>query len=158
MQLRANRKMEALLTQLAMKGLKGNADKMENFKSLIESSVIEIQGCFFLSAFVSEGHSSSNTLPLDATGEECFVNHFHIEDYIRNIKLSNDILFHYGFRLAFIVLEKLKILRKKHDFNIIIAISKGSCTVRFHKVRVNDQWLDPNLENYKLDAIAVIEI
>jgi hypothetical protein len=43
-----------------------------------------------------------------------------------------------------------------HNFNVILSYNKEHCFIRFHKVRINEKWLDDNLDNYKLEAILLI--
>jgi len=93
----------------------------------------------------------------DRTGYECFVNHIHIEDYLENGGLHPLEMLGRGIALARELKIRLGQLHGDKHFRIIVAFDGSSCTVRFHTVRPDEEWVDKNLDRYREEAIAVLE-
>jgi hypothetical protein len=111
--------------------------------SLLEDGFIVQDGCVFLSAFFSSETSvTKNSFP-DNTGFECFVNSFHIDDYVEDNYLENTMLF----------IEKLflvwRLLDYKMDINVIVSLNDFGAVVRFHVIRECENWISSDLEEYE---------
>lgn len=116
---------------------------------ILESGLAKVEGCIFLSAF-AKSYNPSLKGHLDATGLECFVNHFHLEDCVPGP-------LHYQLTQAILFAKTLALLlessRPTIVFRIIVSQNSQGTTVRFHMARSSEPYLDANLENYKDDAV-----
>jgi hypothetical protein len=99
-------------------------------------------------------HGSRHDFP-DTTGYECFANHIHIDDYV--LKRSSEYLVEQALALATSLNERLRSLAPDSAFRFIIAANEDGCTLRFHSVRADEQWETQDLEEYREEAVAVIE-
>jgi hypothetical protein len=101
-------------------------------RRLVEGGLVERLGCVFLKG---EFRGVRGLAALDRTGRECFVNHVHIEDYVRKRTVVRvlSVGVEYASKLA-------SLLRKacpRVPFRLVVGVdthSKG-CTVRFYRVR-----------------------
>lgn len=114
---------------------------------------------FFLEEFwITSAHASS-PFP-DQTGLECFINHFHLEDYIgscSSFDLLSDLYLAHGWLFATHLKERLAAFRPETCFRIIVAATDGTCTVRFHALREGEHWLSDNLERYREEAVGFLD-
>jgi hypothetical protein len=108
----------------------------------LEGGFIVRDGCVFLSALLSSEVSVTRSDFPDKTGFECFINSFHIDDYVEDKYIENAALF----------IEKLfamwKSFNKEGDIQAIISLSDFGAVVRFHIIRECEYWLSPDLEEY----------
>jgi hypothetical protein len=114
----------------------------DRLQEILASGVIEIGPCVFLKALAEGAHASADDFP-DVTGYECFVNHVHIEDYARTNMTAIGVT---------LLCEISLVLRQRfpeRSFRGIIADDENSCTVRFHTVRLGEQWLLDDLDEYE---------
>jgi len=95
----------------------------------------------------------------DATGIECTLNKLHIEVGISEQDLLNAV--YDGLAYSFALASALKKSVVAGPFRIIMGSDiEGeypSVTVRFHRLRSEEKWLDDDLENYT-EAIFVIDL
>lgn len=123
---------------------------------LVEKGFLEENGCFFLRNLINDPiikikdyiDSIPNQFFIDKTGYECFKNKIHIDDYVKNNYLYNSLLFS---------LEIIKQYNNNKKLRFIIGLEEHSCTVRFHKIRKNENWINNDLESYNKDAILVFD-
>ncbi|NRT61815.1 hypothetical protein B0P06_004282 [Clostridium saccharoperbutylacetonicum] len=93
----------------------------------------------------------------DRTGYEASCNEIIINYYIDD--LDDNIIIQTGKIIMDSWKEKLKEKYPKYQFSIILSFNKGYCTIRFHKIREDeDRWLESDLDKYENEAIIVEEI
>lgn len=88
----------------------------------------------------------------DRTGYECFVNHYHIRYDGSHAALRQLVTEIAGVR------KSLLEYAPDRGFLIIVSISGGECTIRFHERRPGEAWLAGDLEGYTEDAVAAISV
>jgi hypothetical protein len=104
---------------------------------------------------------------LDRTGYECSKNHLHTRDLLEDDKKGLHHLLA-GIIFADNLRYKLKSKFPFSKFKIIVGFSvfplskgdneiKNDCTIRFHSIRDGESIYD-NLENFKTDAVGIIEV
>jgi hypothetical protein len=93
----------------------------------------------------------------DLTGYECFVNHVHIEDYLRGAELGSNALLKQGILFAYKIIEEFSSSFPDKSFKVIVAINESGCALRFHLIRSGENWLSDDLEIYVQEAILVLE-
>ncbi|HEV2375141.1 MAG TPA: hypothetical protein VGS19_23655 [Streptosporangiaceae bacterium] len=107
--------------------------------------------------------------PHDLTGWESSDNAFHLEDYIpvavtladgvpsispenRRILLLQGIAF--GVELVRLVYD----LSPPARVRSIISANDTCATFRFHQIRAGERWNDPDLDNYEIEEVIVIDV
>jgi hypothetical protein len=85
----------------------------------------------------------------DRTGFECFVNHLHLP--FSGTKES--LLSCLGYAIA---LQRGLTSFEDRKFQVIVSITKGECTVRFHELRPNESWIAKDLEGYASESILLL--
>lgn len=136
----------------------------EKLRHLIDAPLLEIDGCFFFEEEWKRSRASLSQFP-DRTGLECFVNHVHMEDFVKRTKRTSahlivDLLFAQGWQCATHLKERLAAYRPEVGFRIIITADEGtypSCTVRFHLIRKHENWLANDLEGYREEAVGFLD-
>ncbi|MGI8748570.1 MAG: hypothetical protein ACR2J4_09530 [Deinococcus sp.] len=92
----------------------------------------------------------------DATTTESLINHIHLDDFARDIKPAQ-VAQHaltLGLRLRDALIEEFP----GKDFLIPISVDdEGGGTIRFHLKRPGSNLMDENLENYKSEAIILLD-
>ncbi len=120
-------------------------------KQLVHSGFIEVDGCCFLTElYQTETNVSSSDFP-DKTGLECFINSFHLEDYVAENWLP------YALWLINQLFEKYARLFNPKLLTAIVTQDDLSCTLRFHLKRDGESWLDEDLDSYQEEAILVMD-
>ena len=111
--------------------------------SILTAGFVEEKGCVLL-ASEKRDSESDRTATQDETGYECFVNHVHVEslgealEFARRLKKALTSLF-------------------PGDFVVIVSFDGRVATVRFHRLRAGQTWLNENLEEYREEGIAVLD-
>ena len=111
--------------------------------SILNAGFVEEKGCVFL-ASEKRDSGSDRAAAQDETGYECFVNHVHVEglgealEFARRLKNALTSLF-------------------PGDFVVIVSFDGREATIRFHRLRSGQTWLNENLEEYREEGIAVID-
>jgi hypothetical protein len=82
----------------------------------------------------------------NSTGYECFVNHRHMEDYLENGGLPPLETLGRGLAVAQELKERLIAVGGLQHFTIIVAFDGSTCTVRFHTLRHDEEWLDKDVD------------
>ncbi|HKF47926.1 MAG TPA: hypothetical protein VKB38_11265 [Terracidiphilus sp.] len=112
--------------------------------------LIEIDGCVLLSAEYLKSTAINLSQFPDRTGYECFVNRAHLRG-------STKSEFEEAFKQAAAI--RAALIRFREDkFQVIVSISNGDVTLRFHKKRANEQWLDDDLDHYRHEAVMAIDV
>jgi len=111
--------------------------------NILNAGFVEEKGCVLL-ASEKRDSGSDRTATQDETGYECFVNHVHVEnrgealEFAQRLKTALTSLF-------------------PGDFVVIVAFDGREATVRFHRLRAGQTWLNENPEEYGEEGIAVID-
>jgi hypothetical protein len=110
--------------------------------SVLVAGFVEEEGCVL---FASEARHSVATpaATQDETGYECFVNHLYVENLGEALEFARQ-------------LNKALAKRFEVGFVVIVSFDGREATVRFHKLRAGQTWLNENLEGYSEEGIAVL--
>ena len=110
---------------------------------ILNSGFVQENGCVF---FASEGRVSTvaRNDQEDDTGYECFANHVHVKTVAEALEFAR--------RLKRALAESFS-----DGFVVIVAFDGHEATVRFHKHRAGQAWLNDNLEGYLDEGIAVFD-
>jgi len=111
--------------------------------SILTAGFAEEKGCVFL-ASEKRDFGSDHAAAQDETGYECFVNHVHVESLGEALEFARR-------------LKKALTSRFPCDFVVIVSFDGREATVRFHRLRAGQTWLNENLEQYREEGIAVID-
>lgn len=119
---------------------------------IIERGLV-IQGqCVFLDSLFRRCSSASMKDFFDETGYECFVNEIHVEDYVSTNFVTT------GMRFLTRVSRLCVVSKVPFTVRGIISADDDCAIVRFHRDRPCQNWLDKDLENYKSEGVAEIEV
>ena len=124
--------------------------------TLLNAGFLEQEQCVFLAALRKEAPVKRLDFP-DCTGYECFVNHIHVEDYLENGGLPPLELLGCGIALARELKARLSGFQDTRHFRIIVIFQGATCSVRFHTIRPDEEWMDKDLHGYREEAIAILE-
>lgn len=138
--MKLNRRMQLLLQRQDLKVLSLGAHHDE--VALVEDG----DSVFLKEAFLHRSVEPSQ-FP-DLTGFEAFINHIHLP--YNGSRQSLRSALNYCADLA----AALNRLNPGVTFRIILGVTDQECTVRFHRVRDNEEWVSQNLEGYE-EAILV---
>ena len=111
--------------------------------NILALGFVEDEGCLLLA---SEARASvvARDARQDDTGYECFINHLHVKSLAEAVELARR-------------LKSALTTRITDSFVVIVSFDGREATVRFHKNRVGQRWLDSNLEGYVEEGIAVLD-
>ena len=125
----------------------------------------DINGCIVLSSLASCRSSALESLKGNdnETGIEAAINEIHMEDFIpvetpffELVRLGNDFGFALGKRLVDTgIVERFRVIIGAMPVGS--SSMRNSCTVRFHKLRRDQSWLNDDLESYQKEAIGVMD-
>jgi hypothetical protein len=147
--------MEALLTEIRDDSLDDPRALPQKLLSLLNEGFVEEQDCVFFSRLKEAARVQRLDFP-DRTAYECFVNHVHVEDYLENGGRPPMELLGRGMAFAHELADR-RLQGTKH-FRIIVASDGGvSCTVRFHTLRHEEEWVGKSSNGFKEEAIAIME-
>jgi len=117
--------------------------------SILEKGFIFKDGCYFLAAFSKNIRTSPGNFT-DKTGHECFVNSFHLDDYIEDRYIEQAFQFAREIFRAWHQIEKHLILK------CIIGQTDSGVNIRFHVVRENEHWINEvEIDNFE-EAICIL--
>lgn len=155
--MKTNPRMEALLTEIRDDNLDDPRALPQKLLALLHAGFIEEEGCVFFSRLKEAAQVQRLDFP-DRTAYECFVNHVHVEDYLENGGLPPIELLGRGMAFAHELADRLRRLHGTKHFRIIVASDGGvSCTVRFHTLRREEEWVGKSFNGFKEEAIAIME-
>jgi hypothetical protein len=152
---KTNAQMEILFGEIREDNLDDPKALPQKLLALLNAGFVEDDQCLFLSV-------KKQSVPVqrmdfrDCTDYECYVNHIHVEDYLENGGLPPLEMLGRGIAFARQVKDRLTQLHGTKHFRIIVAFNGISCTVRFHSVRPDEEWMDKDA-NAKAKAVAVLE-
>jgi hypothetical protein len=110
---------------------------------VLAEGFVEENGCVLLASEARDS-TSTRTANQDETGYECFINHLHVKSLAEALEFS---------RRLNVALAKVF----TGGFIVIVSFDGSEATVRFHKHRAGQTWLDNNLEGYLEEGIAVFD-
>ena len=120
--------------------------------SILESGLIEKDGCVFLCALLANCATIKQSYFPDMTGYECFVNHEHID----GVKLRKAI------EIGVTFLARISIICRSFgvhgDIRGILSVDDKDVTVRFHLLRHEEAWLSDDIDGYEEDGVAEFEL
>ena len=138
--MRANQKMRGYLSHLQTH----ESALSPELLSILIAGFVEEKGRALLR---SKTHDSAVTRDAseDDTGYECFINHRHVESLAEGLEFARRLKSALAecFTDAFVV--------------IVLSFDGREATVRFHKQRVGQTWLNNNLEGFVKEGIAVLD-
>jgi len=154
---KTNPKMEAFLVEIRDDNFDDPKALPQKLIALLNEGFIEEEDCVFLARLKKQAQVQRLDFP-DRTAYECFVNHIHVEDYLENGGLPPLELLGRGIALAREMSARLSQLQSTKCFRIIVASDGGpSCTVRFHLVRPDEDWVSKSANGFKEEAVAIME-
>jgi hypothetical protein len=149
--------MELLCDEVRAENLDDPKALPQKLVALLGGGFVEADGCVFFAELKQKaGYLKAETFS-DRTGYECFVNHVHLEDYLENGNLAALVMLGRGLAFAAQLKDRLATLPGKRHFRVIVSFNGSSCTVRFHAIRADEEWVDKDLDAYKEEAVAVLE-
>jgi len=153
---KTNQRMDVLYEEVRAENLDDPKALPQKLLAVLNGGFVEEDQCVFLSLLKQGAPVKRPDFP-DCTGYECFVNHIHVEDYLENGGLPPFELLGRGLALAYELKARLAKLHGTKHFRVIVAFDGSSCTVRFHTVRPDEEWVDKNPSMYAEEAIAILE-
>ena len=154
--MKTNREMDVLWDEILEEHLDNPEVLPQKLLTLLNAGFLEQDQCVFLSALRKEAPVERLDFP-DCTGYECFVNHIHVEDYLENGGLPPLELLGCGIALARELKARLSGFQGMRHFRIIVIVQGATCSVRFHTIRPDEEWMDKDLHGYREEAIAILE-
>jgi hypothetical protein len=157
MNIEMNSVMKTLYTGGESDRVTGAVNLSSELLRLVEPGFTVIEGAVLLTA---QEKLAMGTKPIDfpdLTGYECFVNHVHIEDYLSDGERGSNALLKQGVALANKIVEELSSSFPGKPFKAIVAANESGCSVRFHSIRIGENWLSDDLDKYGQEAILVLE-
>jgi hypothetical protein len=132
-----------------------------NIENIITPNIVDINGCYILDLENELDSRSINWNRLmkihgNKTGYEASCNELRINDYLDDNKTQDDILI-YGLRILHDWKDKLKRDYVNQKFVLILSFDKTYVTLRFHKKREGENWLNSDLGKYQ-ESILIMEI
>lgn len=124
--------------------------------ALLNAGFCEEEKCVFLKRLKEAAPVKRADFP-NRTAYECFVNHVHIEEYLENGGLPPMEMLGRGLALARELKGRLTDLHGRRHFRIIVAFRGVGCTVRFHTIRPDEEWVDKDAGAIGPGAVAVFE-
>lgn len=108
--------------------------------SWLDTGFVQKDGYTFLIALAKSRPSNKHIF--DKTGVECFVNSFHIDDYVSERYLDHACLFCNS------LLRKWAMKKNDQKLNVIISTDDFGAVIKFHIKRQDEHWLNYDLESY----------
>jgi len=151
---KTNQQMDVLYDEIREDNLDDPQALPQKLLALVDAGFVEEEQCVFLSALKQAAPVQRVDFP-DRTAFECFVNLIHVEDYLENGGLPPLEMLGRGLALSQVLKAKLSHLHGTKHFRIIVAFDGSSCTVRFHTVRPDEEWVAKDLRLE--EAIAIFD-
>ena|SRR5437868_12839922 len=155
--MKTNQRMEALYQQVRQDNLNDPKALSQRLQALLASPFVEEEDCFFLAPLRTRVPTVKLADFKDRTAFECYVNHIHVEDYSENGGFLPLPMLGYGMAVAQALRDRLAREKEGKHFHVIVNFDGDHCDVRFHGVRLDEEWLSPDLEEYPQEALAVLD-
>ena len=154
--MKTNQQMDVLYDEIREENLDDPKALPQKLLALLNAGFVETDQCVFLS--VLKNNASVERLDFaHRTAYECFVNHIHINQYLENGGLPPLEMLGRGLALARELRDRLARLHAARHFRIIVACPGPTCTVRFHTIRPDEDWIDKDAGSAEREAIAILE-
>ena len=154
--MKANQRMDVLYDEVHAENFDDPKALPQKLLTMLNEGFVEEDQCMFLSLLKKNAPVKRPDFP-DCTGYECFVNHIHVEDYLENGGLPPLEVLGRGLALAYELKARLARMHGDKHFRIIVAFNGLNCSVRFHTVRPDEEWVDKDLLGYAEGAVAILE-
>ncbi len=154
--MKANHQMELLCEEIRDEKLDDPKALPQRLLKLLDGGFKEEEQCVFLSVLKNEAPVKRADFA-DRTAYECFVNHIHVEDYLENGGLPPLEMLGRGIALAREIRDRLARLHGAKHFRVIVAFDGMTCTVRFHMIRVDEEWIDKDAGGAHPGAVAIFD-
>jgi hypothetical protein len=115
------------------------------FRLFVFAGFRDVDGCvFFRELFPHDAVSLSALSRLrDRTGVECSVNKIHLEDFLeKGMAREAPALALTAVQCSRFLVGYLRTKFPAEPFRIIVSVQDRACTLRFHKVREGEAWID----------------
>ena len=155
--MKTNQRMEALYQQVRQDSLDDPKALSQKLQTLLASPLAEEEGCLFLAQLRARVPTVKLADFQNRTAFECYVNHIHVEDYSENGGFLPLPMLGYGMAVAQALRDRLAKEEPDKHFHVIVNFDGDHCDVRFHTVRLDEEWISPDLEDYPQEALAVLD-
>ncbi len=119
------------------------------FQMLVAGGFKDEDGCLFLRELFHHDRLTALAMHHDKTGYECAVNAIHLEDYLeKGMAREAPALAATAQKCVPWLAERLRRFSKV-PFRVIVTVAGRHCTLRFHQIREDEQWLADDLEAYE---------
>jgi len=152
---KTDQRMEAYYDEVPAENLDDPKALPQKLLAVLNAGFVEKDQCVFLAQLKKSVQVQRPDFS-NRTGYECFVNHLHMEDYLENGGLPPLETLGRGLAFAQELKERLSALGGLRHFRIIVACNGSTCTVRFHTLRHDEEWLDQDVDTLSY-ATAVLE-
>ena len=153
--MKTNQSMEALCDEIRAEKLDDPKALPQRLLTLLNAGFVEKEECVFLALLKKDAPVKRIDFP-NRTAYECFVNHIHIENYLENGGLPRLEMLGRGLALARELRARLLRIRRDRHFRIIVAFHGPTCTVRFHTIRRDEEWVDKDA-GPGTEPVAILE-
>jgi hypothetical protein len=155
--MKTNQRMEALYQQVRQDNLDDPKALSQKLQQLLASPFLEEESCVFLAQLRARVPTVKLADFQNRTAYECYVNHIQVEDYSENGGFLPLPMLGYGMAVAQSLRDRLVKEKQEKHFHVIVNFDGDHCDVRFHTVRLDEEWLNPDLEEYTQEALAVLD-
>ncbi len=143
---RVNKKMRGLLDAIEI----DKAFLPDPLIKVLKEGFIKYEGCYLLAAFNNTLSNAAMSDFIDGTGYECFINSFHIDDYVDGNYLEAALLF---VKECFCVWEMEK---NQGALQAIISLDEFGGVIKLHLIRESERLLSDDIDSYE-EAILEID-
>ncbi len=154
--MKTNQQMEVLYDEIREENLDDPKALPQKLLALLNGGFVEEDQCVFL-ALLKKSAPVKRIDFHNRTQYECFVNHIHIEEYLENGGLPPLEMLGRGIALARELKAQLSRLYGTKHFRVIVAFQGTTCTVRFHTVRPDEEWVDKDATHAVPEPIAILD-
>lgn len=155
--MRINQRMRAILGRTSLDTFSEKITLSEELSGLLRQGFTDLDGAVVFTAMRDSAERIKPDNFPDLTGYECFVNHIHVEDHVEDSLSGQSVLLRQGVAFALATENQLRSAFTGKLFKVIVAFNELGCGVRFHSVRLGEEWLAKNLDEYAEEAILVLE-
>ncbi|MCK2239361.1 MULTISPECIES: hypothetical protein [unclassified Crossiella] len=135
--------------------------------AVIEPGLARLSGALVFAALAGSGIPAGP----DLTGRECLANKLHLSYHLPvstgvpddgsepDVEESDQrLMLRQGILLGFAVCELAANLPEPVPVRSIVSVSRSAGTFRFHQIRDGEQWLTEDLDGYRTERIAAVDL
>jgi hypothetical protein len=119
--------------------------------SIVNSGFILEDGAWFIASLRGRGSNANRASFSTSTEFECFINHFHVDDFGEQNLLENALY------CDAVLRQRLAVQSGKDAMRSIISLDEAGCNFRCHMIRAGERWNVDDLDSYKEEAVLVID-